>query len=256
MPRLTITETNRYLYSPNDVQRRENVVEACKLMANAAFTAPVTGGQAQLEAEIVYGQEEQDAIARKMEELAYQRKTWEHIFLYEAVMAREADAILLLGNTRAHVTPWDGECGACGGDDCGYVYSKKRQKGGLIDDTDRRRTNIVNGPVCAVYAHNLGYAVGAAVITAVRLLVDARPMMSIGLAARDLGYCKNSELVIAVPAAAHGKFEFGEIAGEYHLVNKERGIDAINKQVSQCGLRPAGGAMGIDYRVINPEKKK
>jgi len=115
---------------------------------------------------------------------------------------------------------------------------------------------MVNGPVCAVYAHNLGYAVGAAMITAVRLLVDARPIMSIGLAARDLGYCKNSELVIAVPVAAHAKFEFGEIAGEYHLVNKERGIDAINKQVSQCGLRPAGGAMGIDYRIINPERKK
>jgi uncharacterized ferredoxin-like protein len=223
-------------------------------MLNAAMTAPVTGGQAQLEAEIVYGMDEQEAIAKKMEELAYMRKGWQHIFLYEAVMAREADAILLLGNTRAHSTPWDGECGACGGDNCGYVYSRKRQKGGLIDNTDRRRDTIVDGPLCSLYGHNLGYSVGAALMVAVRLYVDTRPLMSIGIAAQHLGYCPNSELVIAVPAAARQKFEFGEMGADYHLVNMGSGVDAIRKQVSQSGLRPAGG--GVDYRIVNPERKR
>lgn len=254
MPRISFTETNRYLYSPDDQERRNNVVQACRLMVNAAMTAPVTGGQAQLEAEIVYGMAEQEEIARKIEELAYMRKTWQHMFLNEAVMTREADAILLLGNTRAHATPWDGECGACGGDDCGYVYSRRRQKGGLLDNTDRSRKNIINGPLCALFAHNLGYSIGAALMVAVRLYVDARPIMSIGIAARELGYCKNSELVMGVPVAARQKFEFGEIMTDYHLVNMERGTDAIRKQVSQSGLRPGGG-MG-DYRVVNPEKKK
>jgi len=238
-------------YSPNDQTRRDNVVLACKLMMNAALTSPVTGGMPQVEGAIVYGMEEQEEIARKMEELAYENERWQHIFLYEAVMAREADALLLIGNYRAHWTPWDGECGACGGSDCRYVYERRKQRKGIIDKTDRRSDKIIDGPLCALYAHNTGYAVGSALMEAVRLYVDARPFMSMGLAAQKLGYCPNSYLVIGVAAAARQKHEFRDPGTDYHLINMTAGVDSLRKHVSQSGLRPASG---LDYRTFTPGK--
>jgi uncharacterized ferredoxin-like protein len=240
-------------YSPSDQERRENAIIAAKLMMNAAFTAPSIGGIPMTEGEIIYGEEEQEQIARKMEELAYERETWQHIFLYEAVMARQADAILLLGNTRAYSSPWDGECGLCAGrPDCSFVYEHRKQTTGIIDTTDRRSDTLVKGPLCAAYAHQLGYTVGSALMAAVHLYIDARPFMSIGLAAQKLGYCRNSALVVAIAIAARPKFELSDAAIDYQVVNLERGIDAIRRSVNQLGLRPATSR---DYRLGDPAKK-
>ncbi|OPY79371.1 MAG: hypothetical protein A4E65_01871 [Syntrophorhabdus sp. PtaU1.Bin153] len=71
---------------------------AARLMINAALTAPSIGGIPMTEGEIIYGEEEQEDIARKMEELAHEMEFWRHIFLYKAVMAREVDVIILLGH--------------------------------------------------------------------------------------------------------------------------------------------------------------
>jgi len=110
---------------------------------------------------------------------------------------------------------------------------------------------MVKGPFCALYAHNTGYAVGSALMAAVRLYVDARPFMSMGIAAQKLGYCANSEIVVAVAAAARQKHEFRDPGTDYHLVNMASGVDALRKQVSQSGLRPASG---LDYRAFDPGK--
>jgi len=167
-------------------------------------------------------------------------------------MARESDCILFIGNTRAHRTPWEGECGACAGRaNCSYIFENRKHSMGLIDLTDRRTDKLIDGPLCALYAHNTGYAVGRALMTAVRLLVDTRPLMSMGLAAQKLGYCPNSYLVVGLPITVRQKFEAGEIGLDYHLVNLETGVDALRKQVGMSGLRPAGG---IDYRINRPPK--
>jgi amidophosphoribosyltransferase len=83
-----------------------------------------------------------------------------------------------------------------------------------------------------------------------RLLYPARQAMGARLAQE---HPVDADLVMGVPVAARQKFEFGEMGADYHLVNMERGTDAIRRQVSQSGLRPAG-TIG-DYRVANPEKK-
>ena len=100
MPRIYCDENLQY--SPQDMNRRENTLVAARLIVNAALTAPQGGGVPQVEAEIVYGQEEQEALAREMEKLAYEKekKFLERIFLTESVMARQADAIIFLGNYR------------------------------------------------------------------------------------------------------------------------------------------------------------
>ena len=57
-------------HSPQDLRRREATLTAARLIMNAALTAPVAGGVPQIEAHLVYGQEELEEVARKMEELA------------------------------------------------------------------------------------------------------------------------------------------------------------------------------------------
>ncbi len=252
MPRITIRDWPPY--SPTDLQRRENAVIAARLMMNGAFTAPSVGGIPMTEGEIVYGEEEQEQIAQKMEELAYETESQRHVFLYEAVLARGVDVILLLGNTRAYSDPWDGECGLCAGrPDCSFVYEKRKQSTGLIDRTDRRSGTLVKGPLCAVYAHQLGYNVGSALMVATHLYVDARPFITLGLAAQKLGYCRNSALVIGIGIAARSKSEPSDPAIDYHLINLERGVDAIRGNVNQLGVRPATGS---DYRLGDPSEKK
>jgi uncharacterized ferredoxin-like protein len=252
MPRITIRDWPPY--SPTDQNRRENTVIAAKLMMNGALTAPSVGGIAMTEGEIVYGEEEQEEIARKMEELAHEREGWRHMFLYEAVMARQADTILLLGNTRAYSSPWKGECGLCAGrPDCSFVYENRTQTAGIVDVTDRRSDTPVKGPLCAIYAHQLGYNVGTALMIATQLYVDVRPFMSIGLAAQKLGYCRNSALVIGIAINARAKFESSDPAVDYHMVNLDRAIDAIRGNVNQLGVRPASGK---EYRPGDPAKKR
>ena len=252
MPRITIRDWPPY--SPTDQNRRENTVTAAKLMMNAALTAPNVGGLPMTEGEILYGEEEQELLARKMEELAHERETWRHTFLYEAVMARQADSILLIGNTRAYSSPWNGECGLCAGrPDCSFVYENREQKAGIIDVTDRRFDTPVPGPLCALYAHQLGYNVGSALMVATQLYIDARPFMSIGLAAQKLGYCRDSALVIGIAINARAKNEPSDPAVDYHLVNLDRAIDAIRSNVNQLGVRPATGK---EYRAGDPGKKR
>jgi uncharacterized ferredoxin-like protein len=226
-------------------------------MVNAALTAPTIGGIPMTEAEIVYGEEEQESIARKMEELAHEKSdsySWKHIFLYEAVMAREVDVILFLGNTRAYSEPWNGECGLCAGrPDCSFVYENRTQSAGLIDTTDRRSDTMVKGPLCAAYGHQLGYNVGSALMTATHLYVDTRPLITMGIAGQKLGYCRNSAIVVGIGISARGKPEASDPAPDYQRVNLVRAIDAIRGNVNQLGVRPA---TGVNYRSGDPMKKR
>jgi hypothetical protein len=124
---------------------------------------------------------------------------------------------------------------------------------GLIDKTDRRSETIVKGPLCAACAHQLGYNVGSALMVATHLYIDARPFITMGLAAQKLGYCRNSGLVIGIGISTKSKSEPSDPALDYHLINLERGIDKIRGNVNQLGLRPTTGS---DYRLGDPSEKR
>ena len=203
-----------------------------KLMVNAALTAPLTGGVPGHEAEIAYGQKELEMIAREMERLAHKEvpKRLKKPFLYEAVMVRESDAIVFLGNKRAHETPMDIGCGLCGGEpDCSFVYDRLNHFNGLIDATDRSRETTVKGPLCQIRAHDLGYVIGSALWMAEEHFVDTKPCYSVGLAGRNIGICMNSELVVGIPIAVLSKNPYVDIPPNYHLTNMAKQIDAVRK---------------------------
>lgn len=242
-------------YSPQDLRRKEAVVLAAKLALNAALTAPVAGGVAQIEAQLVFGQEEMEKIAVMMEQLAYTNRNWQRRFLNEAVMVRESDVILYLGNYRCHETPLDAMCGLCGGaKGCSFFYERRTTINGLVDTTDRRSSTPIKGPLCGARVDDLGYAMGSAVWMAQTLLVDARPFMSVGLAGQKLGYCPKSGLVVGIPMATLAKNPYQDIPIDYHLVNMEKMIDSTRKNF--VVNRQTGSGIHFDYRTQMPKSSK
>ncbi len=236
-------------YSPDDVNRRENTLAAVKLMSNAAQTAPNAGGVAQVEAHIVWGYKEQERIARKMEEFAWEVKNGQmgRLFKYEAVMVRESDAVLFLGNYRAHETPMDADCGSCGGvSNCSFFYDRRPHIDSQVDTTKRKFSTLVNGPLCTLRVQDLGFAVGSALFIANKLMVDARAYMTVGVAGQHLGYCPNSGIVVGILVASTGKNPFVDVNTDYHVINANKMIDNVRKLYSLS--RQAGG----DYRFNDP----
>lgn len=217
-------------WSPQDIRRKKGTLEAARMMLNAAITAPIAGGVPSTEGHLVYGQEELERVAREVEELAHTNKGWKEAFLYEAVMVRDSDVIVFIGNTRAHDTPLDAGCGLCGGGmDCSYFYDKKEHKYGIVDNTDRSSPRAVDGPLCTARVVDLGYAVGSALWSASTLLVDARPLSSVGMAGKSLGFCPNSEMVVGVPVAAKSKNPYVDVNVDYHLINENKVLDNTRK---------------------------
>ncbi len=234
MPRILMTDWPPY--TKYDEARREGSVAAARLMANAAQTAPKAGGIDEIECELVYGYEEQEAIARTVEELSKKNsksKMWYRIFRTEAVMVREADCILFIGNYRAGDSPLDLNCGYCGGKDgCAHVYNRKATKYGqidLIEENEDRQGRLINGPLCTFLVGDLGYAVGAATYMANKLLVDCRPLISPSMAAQQLGICPNSAMVVALPVASLPKNPFVDVCPDYHYLSRDKLIKQVRK---------------------------
>lgn len=251
MPRIYIDENLQY--SPQDMNRRKNTLVAARLIVNAALTAPQGGGVPQLEAEIVYGQEEQEALAREMEKMAYEREhnLLQRLFLTESVMARQADAIIFIGNYRAGDDPFDVNCGGCSGQpSCGFLYERKKLTAHMIDSTDRRTHRYVNGPLCIVRVTDIGFGIGSALQMANRLMVDARPFFTMGVAAMRLGYCRNSAVVVGIPVATLSKNPFVDVCPDYHMMAREK----IQTHVRQ--LLTFMRQIGPDYRTSTVKNAK
>lgn len=242
-------------HSPQDLRRREATITAAKLALNSALTAPVAGGVPQIEAHLVYGQEELEKVARKMEEMAHTKKAWKQRFLNEAVMVRESDVLLFLGNYRAHETPLDANCGLCGGAaGCGFLYQRRETKDGLIDITDRRSKTPIKGPLCMARVDDLGYVWASAVWTAQTLLVDARPFASIGLAGTQIGYCPNSSITVGIAFSTLSKNPYQDINIDYHLTNMDKVVDSARK-IFVVSRQTASG-INFDYRTQYPRVSK
>lgn len=242
-------------FSPQDFRRREAVIIAAKLAMNAALTAPVAGGVPQIDAHLVYGQEELEKVARMMEELAHTNKNWKKRFLDEAVMVRESDVILFLGDYRAHETPLDAMCGLCGGEQgCRFFYERRETKDGLVDITDRHSKTPIKGPLCGARVSDLGYVMGSAIWMTQTLLVDARPFMSVGLAGQKIGYCPKSAIVVGIPMSSLSKNPYQDIPIDYHLINMDKMVDNTRKNF--VVNRQTGSGIHFDYRTQTPKPAK
>lgn len=168
---------------------REAVLEAAKLMAIAARTAPKTGGVDDIVSLIVYGTDK-NAIAQKMEEIGEERKA--EGFKRDAKNVRDSEAVFLVGvrgNRSAALN-----CGACGFEECrDFETTEKKTGKGFL------------GPQCIFKCLDLGIALGSAVKIASLLNVDNRIMYRIGTAAMKLKMLPESTMTIGIPMSVSGK---------------------------------------------------
>jgi hypothetical protein len=95
-----------------------------------------------------------------------------------------------------------------------------------------------------MHVHNLGYAVGSALWTARTLLVDARPFMTVGMAAGKLGYCRHSAIVVGIGVAATSKNPYVDVPYNYHAINMRKIVESVH----QAFIIPRQFA--IDYRLM------
>lgn len=239
-------------YAPSDQNRRDNSIQAAKLMMNAAHTAPCAGGVDHNECELVWGENEQAEIAEKMEELSHSlgNERVKELYQVEAVMVREADCILLVGDIRSRNTPFDADCGWCSGPEgCSFIYSRRRTAMGQIDHTDKSLSESpIDGPLCQVHVNNLGYSVGSALWMARNLKIDARPFMTVGIAAHKLDYCRNSAFVVGILMASTSKNPFVDTHFNYPVMNMRRVVDSARKNYIITRQ------FGLDYRFHTTKK--
>lgn len=233
--------------------QKNHTLEVARLAANAALTAPKSGGVDQIECEIITG-DDLFPLADAMEREAHDLKgTQQRRFRYEAVMVRESDVCLVIGNYRAAGTPMDVGCGMCGGKgDCTFIYDRRPTKWGQIDlaaITPEEKASVpFHGPMCLLRDLDLGIAVGSALLISQRLLVDAAAFYSVSVAANRLGILPHCWLKVGILMSSRQKNPYVDIMPDYHLHNLSTMMDNLRKEY--VTLR---GVYWYDYKTWYPK---
>lgn len=168
---------------------KQAILEAARFMQVAARTAPKAYGIDDIYTLIVYG-EEKNAIAKKMEEMAEERKI--ELFERDAKNVRDSEAVLLIGvrgNKSIGIN-----CGACGCGSCSEFDGAEKQIG-----------QDFIGPTCIFKAIDFGIAIGSAVKIASILNVDNRVMYRVGAAAMKMNLIPEATIIFGIPLSAKGK---------------------------------------------------
>jgi uncharacterized ferredoxin-like protein len=167
-----------------DDLRTETVLQAAKLMASSAITAPKSGGQLFLrgsplfmETVIVHDRATLKRVAAWMRTRGRERK--EQIWFRDAAVAEAVDAVLFVGLKDWYPPVYD--CGACGYATCAEFLEATRALRNASEPFEFK------GPQCNLRDIDLGIAVGSAAKTASILGVDCRCQTRVAVAARKLG---------------------------------------------------------------------
>ncbi len=211
---------------------RNAVLVAGRLMLAAATTAPQHGGAGVMEGCLVYGDDEIEDIASKLEELSTEKKQWDESFRREANMVRESQAVLFLGCFRSY-DPFGGACGRCLGE---QGEPKDGTKCVKFRETPKLTDAPFPGPVCSFRIADLGYSVGSALWIAARLFIDTRPKFPVGLAGMKLGFLPRCKFIVGLPLSVTPKSPFDDVLADpdftkQHLIERIERIWPIFRSV-------------------------
>jgi uncharacterized ferredoxin-like protein len=188
-------------YLGYDDIRHETVLQAAKLMAASAITAPKSGGQLFLrgaplfiETVIVDDKETLMGLARWMRGRGKERK--EAIWFRDADAAEQMECVLFVGLKDWYPPVYD--CGACGYATCAEFLEATQ---GLREKSEPYE---FKGPQCNLRDIDLGIAVGSAAKTASLHNIDCRTQTRIAVAARKLGIIK-ADVAVALSLSMTNK---------------------------------------------------
>ncbi len=185
--------------------RHETVLQAAKLMAASAITAPKSGGQLFLrgahlfiETVIVDDTATLVSLAAWMRGRGKERK--EAIWFRDAAAAEQMDCVLFVGLKDWYPPVYD--CGACGYATCAEFMQATH---GLREQSEPFE---FKGPQCNLRDIDLGIAVGSAAKTASIHNIDCRTQTRIAVAARKLGIIKADVAVALSLSLTHKNVGF------------------------------------------------
>lgn len=149
---------------------KEAVLTVAKLMAASAITSPKAKGINNIVVKIVESKDDIEKIASKMEELA---PKYGKFYARDANNVKNSDVLILIGCKLASFN---------------------------LNQPEKWKINIDD----AMSLVNLGIAIGSAVKVASLHNIDNRIMLSLGVAAQELGIV-DADIVIGVPLSVKGK---------------------------------------------------
>ncbi len=137
-----------------------------KILIANAITAPKSVGRDDVVVDLVADRETKSKIFKKMEEIT--ERTDLTFYKRDAINCENIDYVILIGFKLFYHRFNCGFCGFSGCDEC-----------------------IEKGGVCAVSATDAGIAIGSVVKLASIFGIDNRIMISLGQAAKEIGYFKD-----------------------------------------------------------------
>lgn len=168
----------------SDELERSAALDAAKLMAAAARTAPKTRGTDNIEILAIDDAKTKENIIKKMKDISAKenRPSMER----DAVSIAISPIIIVIG---VKTNPAGLNCGFCGYGKCEEL---KKTKG-----------------ICAYNSIDLGIAASSAVSVASQLHIDNRIMYSIGRACLDLNlFTRDTRQALGIPLSVTGKNPF------------------------------------------------
>jgi len=203
--------------------RMESVRIAARLLLASATTSPRVGGVGECTIHIVDDECAIEDLCQLMERMARDNESWD-FFKRDAVMLRDADAILVITSLRCKTDPADTNCNMCGKLTCEYLKEA---------ETLPAEPGIAYpGPLCVFRANNISYAVDAIVQQSRLLGIDYGVFWSAGAAAMRSGIVpKNTGFALAVGISVTEKSPFRDIPKKYDEINEQTMNDRIIKRL-------------------------
>ncbi len=203
--------------------RKEATRIAARLLLASGTTSPRVGGVGETTIHIIDDECAIEELCQTMERMAEENKRW-GFFKRDAVILRDADAVLVVTSLRCASDPGDFNCNLCGRLTCEY----KRQAERLPDEPGI----AFRGPLCIFRANNIGYAVDSMVALARNLGVDYGVYWSAGAAAMRMRTVpKSTGFALAVAISAIEKSPFRDIPKKYDEINEATMNDRIIKRL-------------------------
>lgn len=220
--------------------RHETVLQAAKLMAASAITAPKSGGQLFLkgshlfiETVIVDDKETLASLARWMRGRGKERR--EAIWFRDADAAEHMECVLFVGLKDWYPPVYD--CGACGYATCAEFMQATH---GLRETSEPYE---FKGPQCNLRDIDLGIAVGSAAKTASIHNIDCRTQTRIAVAARKLGIIKADVAVALSLSLTHKNVGFDRAMPQVDFdapEHRDLPVPNLLPKAAEAGAREGG----------------
>ncbi|MBW2544886.1 MAG: hypothetical protein JRD43_05370 [Deltaproteobacteria bacterium] len=199
--------------------RKEAVEIAARLLLASATTTPRVGGVGECTTHILEDECDIEDLCQQIEKMSEENTAWD-FFKRDAVILRDADAVLIVTSLRSLTDPADINCNMCGKLTCEYLREEEKlpQEPGVA----------FTGPLCSFRANNIAYAIDGIISMARNLGIDYGVYWSAGAAAMRMEIVpKATGFALGVGISVTEKSPFRDIPVKYDEINERTMNDRI-----------------------------